>query len=111
MGTECASTLRAFTTDVGVDVLSFGGTKNGALLGEAVVVLDPTLTRGMDYLRKSAMQPASKMRFVAAQFLALLEGDLWLRNARHANEMAALLHARVREHVDRFATAVRAALR
>ncbi|MFI5952915.1 threonine aldolase family protein [Cryptosporangium sp. NPDC051539] len=92
--------LRAFTTDVGVDILSFGGTKNGALLGEAVVVLNPELDRGMAYLRKSAMQLASKMRFVSAQFLALFEGDLWLRNASHANDMAARLHERVRDRVE-----------
>lgn len=80
--------LHAFTTDVGVDVLSFGGTKNGMLLGEAVVVLNPDAVRGPVFLRKAAMQLASKMRFVSAQFIALLEGDLWLRNARHANAMA-----------------------
>ena len=83
--------LRELTTDVGVDVLSFGGTKNGMLLGEAVVVLNPELDRGLDRLRKTSMQLASKLRFVSAQFLALLEGDLWLRNASHSNAMAALL--------------------
>ena len=88
--------LRALTTDAGVDILSFGGTKNGMLLGEAVVVLNPALDRGLDYLRKSSMQLASKMRFISAQFVALLEGDLWLRNATHANTMATLLHDRVR---------------
>lgn len=80
--------LRAFTTDAGVDVVSFGGTKNGLLLGEAIVVLNPDAVRGVTYLRKAATQLASKMRFVSAQFLALLEGDLWLRNARHSNAMA-----------------------
>jgi threonine aldolase len=89
--------LRAFTTDAGVDVLSFGGTKNGLLLGEAVVVLNPDAVRGMPYLRKASLQLASKMRFVSAQFLALLEGDLWLRNARHSNAMAQRLAAAVRE--------------
>lgn len=89
--------LRAFTTDVGVDVLSFGGTKNGLMFGEAVVVLNPGAVRGMRFLRKSAMQLASKMRFVSAQFIALLEGDLWLRGAGHANAMAARLHAAVRD--------------
>ncbi|MET9025972.1 beta-eliminating lyase-related protein [Nocardia sp. NPDC004168] len=82
---------RAFTTDAGVDVLSFGGTKNGLMLGEAIVVLDPDAVRGVQYLRKAALQLASKMRYVSAQFVALLEGDLWLRNARHANAMAARL--------------------
>jgi threonine aldolase len=84
--------FRAFTTDVGVDVLSFGGTKNGLLYGEAIVVLNPEAAGGTTYLRKSAMQLSSKMRFVSAQFIALLEGDLWLRNARHSNAMAARLH-------------------
>jgi threonine aldolase len=80
--------LRAITTDVGVDVLSFGGTKNGLMLGEAVVVLNPDAVRGLPYLRKAGTQLLSKMRFVSAQLIALLDGDLWLRNARHANEMA-----------------------
>ncbi|MDL4774460.1 MULTISPECIES: threonine aldolase family protein [Thermomonosporaceae] len=80
--------LRAFTTDAGVDVLSFGGTKNGLLLGEAIVVLNPDAVRGLAYLRKAGMQLASKMRYVSAQLVALLEGDLWLRNARHSNAMA-----------------------
>ncbi|GAA3239170.1 low specificity L-threonine aldolase [Actinocorallia longicatena] len=92
--------LRAFTTDAGVDLLSFGGTKNGLMLGEAVVVLNPDLAPSITYLRKTSMQLASKMRFVSAQFVALLEGDLWLRNARHANAMAARLAGAVREHVE-----------
>jgi threonine aldolase len=89
--------LRAFTTDVGVDVISFGGTKNGLLYGEAVVVVNPEAVRGMTYLRKTAMQLSSKMRFVSAQFIALLEGDLWLRSAGHANAMAGRLYAAVRD--------------
>lgn len=89
--------FRAFTTDAGVDVLSFGGTKNGLLYGEAVLVLNPDAVRGMKYLRKSLMQLSSKMRFVSAQFIALLEGDLWLRSAGHANAMAARLHEAVRD--------------
>lgn len=88
--------LRAFTTDVGVDVLSYGGTKNGLLLGEAVVVLNPDAVRGLPFLRKGGMQLASKMRFLSAQLVALLEDDLWLRNARHARAMAARLEAAVR---------------
>jgi len=87
--------LRAFTTDVGVDVVSFGGTKNGMMLGECVVVLNPEAVRGMAFLRKLSMQLASKMRFVSVQFDALLSGDLWLRNARHANAMAVRLGAAV----------------
>ena len=85
--------LRALTTDCGVDVLSLGGTKNGLLLGEAVVVLDPAAVDGVEYLRKADMQLASKMRFVSAQLVALYEGDLWLRSARRANAMAARLRA------------------
>lgn len=89
--------MGAFTTDVGVDVVSFGGTKNGMMLGECVVVLNPDAVRGMLFLRKLSMQLASKMRFVSAQFDAMLSGDLWLRNARRANAMAARLEAAVRD--------------
>ncbi len=87
--------LRAFTRDAGVDGLSFGGTKNGAMGAEAIVVLEPAASEGLIFLRKLDMQLASKMRFVSAQLIALLEGDLWLRNARHANAMAARLRAEV----------------
>jgi threonine aldolase len=80
--------MRAFTNAVGIDVLSLGGTKNGMLFGEAVVVLDPDAVRAMKHLRKLSMQLASKMRFISAQWDALLSGDLWLRNARHSNAMA-----------------------
>ena len=80
--------MRAFTTDVGVDALSFGGTKNGAMGAEAVVVLNPDLAPALPFLRKTAMQLSSKMRFVSAQLLALLTDDLWRRNAEHANAMA-----------------------
>ena len=91
--------MRAFTRDVGVDVLSFGGTKNGAMLGEAVVVLEPAASDGLIFLRKLNMQLASKMRFVSAQLIALLEGDLWLRNASHSNAMAQRLRAGVEEGI------------
>jgi threonine aldolase len=87
--------LRALTTDVGVDAVSFGGTKNGLLLGEAVVFLRAGLGDHVAYLRKQSMQLASKMRFIAAQFEALLSGELWLRTASHANAMAGLLAAAV----------------
>jgi threonine aldolase len=80
--------LRAITTDAGVDVVSFGGTKNGLLVGEAVVFLRPGLDEGFAYLRKQTLQLASKGRFLAAQFVALLEDGLWLRSASHANAMA-----------------------
>ncbi|XVQ88588.1 threonine aldolase family protein [Microbispora siamensis] len=89
--------LRALTTDAGVDVLSFGGTKIGLMLGEVVVVLNPEASRGLPYLRKTSMQLASKMRFVSVQFEALLGGDLWLRSARQANAMARRLADAVRD--------------
>ncbi len=85
--------LRDLTTDVGVDLLSFGGTKNGLLFGEAVVFLAEELGEGAQFVRKQLMQLASKMRFASVQLEALLGGDLWLRNASHANEMAARLAA------------------
>jgi len=89
--------LRAFTRDAGVDVLSLGGTKNGALAAEAVVVFDDADAKVLPYIRKGSMQLASKMRFVSAQLIALYGDDLWLRNARHANAMAARLRAGI-EH-------------
>ncbi|GAA1621964.1 threonine aldolase family protein [Georgenia ruanii] len=91
------TSLRALTTDAGVDVVSFGATKNGALLGDAVIVLAPDLAEPVNRLRKAATQLASKMRFVSAQLLALLTDDLWRRNAAHANAAADLLAARLRE--------------
>ncbi len=85
--------FREFTTDAGVDILSFGGTKNGLLGAEAIVVLDPERVDGMIFLRKTSMQLASKMRFMSAQLLALFEGGLGLRSAGHANAMAARLRS------------------
>ncbi|HCX86299.1 MAG TPA: threonine aldolase [Micrococcales bacterium] len=96
-GATLGTGLAAFTTDAGVDVVSLGGTKNGALAAEAVVVIDPDALVGgiaaMPFVRKLSMQLASKMRFVSAQLLALYDGDLWLRNASHANAMAQRLRA------------------
>jgi threonine aldolase len=89
--------FRTFTTDVGVDVVSFGGTKNGLLAGECVVVLNPDAVSSIVRLRKSSMQLASKMRFVSAQLVALLSDDLWLRNAEHSNAMAQRLESAVRD--------------
>jgi threonine aldolase len=83
--------LVEITTGAGVDVLSFGGTKNGLLGAEAVVFLNPRLASGFEYLRKQTLQLASKMRFLAAQFDALLTDDLWLRCATQANSMATQL--------------------
>jgi threonine aldolase len=91
--------LHAFTTDAGVDVVSVGGTKNGALAAEAIVVLNESASVGLHYLRKMNMQLASKMRFVPAQLVALYEGDLFLRNARHANAMAARLRRGLEEAI------------
>ncbi|MGW0806208.1 threonine aldolase family protein [Nonomuraea sp. NPDC002799] len=83
--------MKAITTDAGVDVFSFGGTKNGALAAEAVVVLDPSLTHAVPFLRRQSLQLASKMRFISAQLSALLTDDLWHKNAAHANQMASRL--------------------
>jgi threonine aldolase len=90
-------TLRQATRDLGVDVLSFGGTKNGAMGAEAVVFFDPKLSHDFLYLRKQGMQLASKMRFISAQFDALLTGDLWLKSAQHSNRMARLLQKQLSE--------------
>jgi threonine aldolase len=87
--------LGEITGDLGVDILSFGGTKNGLLLGEAVVCFRPELSRDTLFVRKQKMQLASKMRFIAAQLTALLSDDLWLQNASHANRMAKLLAEKV----------------
>ena len=83
--------LRSISSDAGVDLLSFGGTKNGLLFGECLVALSPDAVAGMAHLRKINLQLASKMRFISAQFIALLEHDLWLENARHSNRMAVKL--------------------
>ncbi|MHA3723514.1 threonine aldolase family protein [Leucobacter sp. HY1910] len=87
------ATLAELTTDAGADIVSLGGTKNGLMGAEAVVVLRPGSAPGMPYLRKLNLQLASKMRFTSAQLNALYDGDLWLRSARHANAMAARLAA------------------
>lgn len=87
--------LREATRDLGVDVLSFGGTKNGAMAAEAVVFFDKTLSANFLYTRKQGMQLASKMRFISAQFDALLSKDLWLKNAQHSNRMAQLLEKEI----------------
>lgn len=85
--------LRSITRDAGVDVLSFGGTKNGLMFGEAVVYFRPELATSVKYLRKQAMQLHSKMRFITCQFEALLTNDLWKKSATHSNEMAKKLAA------------------
>jgi threonine aldolase len=80
--------FRQFTTDAGVDLLSFGGTKNGMMFGEAVCFLKPGLSEDFKYIRKQGMQLASKMRFISAQFIAYFRNDLWKNSALHANRMA-----------------------
>jgi threonine aldolase len=87
--------LRECSRDAGVDALSFGGTKNGLMFGEAVVFFGPAPAREAPFLRKRAMQLASKQRFIAAQMEALLTDELWRANAAHANRMAARLAARL----------------
>ncbi|MEO6778583.1 MAG: low specificity L-threonine aldolase [Gemmatimonadaceae bacterium] len=91
LGNAAASlgvSMSGASTDSGVDVLSFGGTKNGAFCAEAIVFMNEHLARDFALRRKQAMQLASKMRFMSVQFTALLTNELWLRNARHANAMA-----------------------
>ncbi|PIF06688.1 MAG: threonine aldolase [Draconibacterium sp.] len=83
--------FKAFTSDCGVDVLSFGGTKNGMMMGEAVLFLKPGLADTTKYLRKQSMQLYSKMRFVGAQFVSYFENEMWKETALHANKMARLL--------------------
>ncbi|HAQ21801.1 MAG TPA: threonine aldolase [Prolixibacteraceae bacterium] len=89
--------FRTFTVDAGIDVLSFGGTKNGMMMGEAVLFFNPGLSKNSKYIRKQSMQLFSKMRFVSAQFLAYFNNDLWKKNASHSNQMAKLLEKQVRE--------------
>src|SRR5271170_6541059 len=90
-------TLRQATRDLGVDVLSFGGTKNGLMGAEAVVFFRPEVAEDFLFLRKQGMQLASKMRFLSAQMEALLTNELWRRNAEHANRMARLLEHEVKK--------------
>jgi threonine aldolase len=89
--------LRQATRDLGVDVLSFGGTKNGLMGAEAVIFFDKKLGEDFRFLRKQGMQLASKMRFTSVQFEALLSDDLWLKNAQHANRMAKLLEKELKK--------------
>lgn len=84
-----------FTARTGVDILSFGGTKNGLMFGEAVIFFNRRLADNFKYIRKQGMQLASKMRYISAQFNAYLENDLWRKSAQHANAMARLLASEV----------------
>ncbi len=89
--------LGQLTTDLGVDVISLGGTKNGLLGAETLIILDPVVSASVRFVRKYSAQLASKMRFISAQLLVMYGSDLWERNARNANDMAALLADRVRD--------------
>src|SRR5690606_30974916 len=89
--------FRSFTRDVGVDVLSFGGTKNGMMFGEAVIIFNRSLAADFPFIRKQGMQLHSKMRFIGAQFDALLANDLWKENASTANQMARMLADELRQ--------------
>lgn len=89
--------LYEMTVGAGVDVLSFGGTKNGMMYGEAILFFNKTLCEDFKYIRKQGMQLASKMRYIAAQFSAFLKNDLWMKNATHANLMAQKLYAAVKD--------------
>ena len=84
-----------FTSEAGVDMLSFGGTKNGLMAAESIIFFDEKLCTHFKYIRKQGMQLASKMRYISAQFIAYLSDDLWKRNAQHANDMAQLLYKEV----------------
>jgi threonine aldolase len=92
--------LKEVSFDLGVDLLSFGGTKNGMLLGEAIIFKDASLAEGFKYRRKQGMQLASKMRFISAQFLELLSNNLYLENAKQANRMAKLLAEKIKNIPD-----------
>jgi threonine aldolase len=91
--------FKAFTTDAGVDVLSFGGTKNGMMFGEAICFLKPGLSENFKYIRKQGMQLASKMRFISAQYTGYFRNDLWKSCATHSNAMAGIMADRL-EKVD-----------
>ncbi len=88
---------KACTADCGVDIMSFGGTKNGLLMGEAILIFNPALSVNAQFIRKQTTQLFSKMRFISAQFVALFEHDLWLTMAYHANRMAQLLASEIKQ--------------
>ena len=89
--------FKTFTKDAGVDILSFGGTKNGMMIGEAVIFFNPALSEYSKYYRKQAAQLFSKMRFVGAQFVPYLRDEIWKVNATHSNKMAKILETEVRK--------------
>lgn len=89
--------FKEFTVDCGIDILSFGGTKNGMMIGEAIVIFNTNLAINTKYYRKQGAQLFSKMRYVSAQFLAYFNNNLWLKSASHANNMAQLLFKKVKD--------------
>ena len=89
--------MKKITGDVGIDLLSFGGTKNGMMFGEAVVFFNKKNSKNFVFIRKQGMQLASKMRFISAQFETFLSNDLWLKNAKHSNRMAQLLYKEIKD--------------
>lgn len=90
-------TFKEMTVDCGVDIISFGGTKNGLMMGEAVITFRPELAENLKYIRKQCAQLYSKMRYVSCQFIPYLQHDIWKFNAMQANKMAQLLHRKIRE--------------
>ena len=100
LANACAALNLSFmqlTVDCGIDILSFGGTKNGLMLGESVIIFNPALKKEACFVRKQSAQLASKLRYLSCQFTAYLTDDLWLKNASHANRMAQLLYAGLKE--------------
>jgi threonine aldolase len=89
--------IAEFTSKIGADIISFGGTKNGMMMGEAIVFLKPGISNNFKFIRKQGMHLFSKMRFISAQFSAYLENDLWIKNAQHANSMAQILNSEIRK--------------
>jgi threonine aldolase len=98
--TQC--TLKQMTTDAGVDILSFGGTKNGLMGAEAVVILNPQLQKQFEYIRKQGLHLASKMRYLSAQWIAYFKNDLWRENAQQANAMAQFLCSEMQQHCPQY---------
>ena len=100
LANACAAlrlSFKALTVDCGVDVLSFGGTKNGLMMGECVIVFNKDLQKEARFVRKQSAQLASKMRYLSCQFTAYLTDELWLKNATHANVMAAKLYKELKK--------------
>ncbi len=89
--------FKQFTKDVGVDILSFGGAKNGLMFGEAIIFFNTNLSANFKFFRKQSMQLSSKMRFISAQFTALLINDLWKQNAQQSNKMAQYLYNKIKD--------------